>query len=206
MQITNVSGLFHSPQSPQKQANAQEAVPTVFTAGAQELSPEEQRIVQKLQQTDREVRAHEQAHKAAGAGYTSSASFQTTTGPDGRQYAVAGEVSIDTSSVPGNPEATIRKLDIVIRAALAPAQPSSQDFAVARAAQSARQQAQAELNNLRAAEISDESQRSLLEIASAPKGEEKSVQAQQLETLLEGIDSVQNSNAQTRGTFFDAIN
>ncbi|MBF0572350.1 MAG: SprA-related family protein, partial [Desulfamplus sp.] len=52
-------------------------------------------------------------------------------GPDGVSYAVAGEVSIDTSQIPGDPQATVAKMRQVQRAALAPASPSNQDIKVA---------------------------------------------------------------------------
>lgn len=94
------------------------------------------------------MREHEAAHKTAGGTYASAPSFRTVVGPDGRSYAVGGEVHIDTSAVPNNPEATIRKLQTVKRAALAPRQPSSQDRAVAAQAEQkilqARQQIQQE--------------------------------------------------------------
>lgn len=112
---------------------------------AEGLTPEEQEVVDDLKQTDQEVRAHEQSHKSAAGPYAGPISYETVTGPDGREYAVGGSVQIDVSPIPGNPEATIQKAEIVERAALAPAQPSSEDFAVARAAQQLRQQAQAEL-------------------------------------------------------------
>lgn len=100
--------------------------------------------IAQLAKTDREVRAHEQAHLAASGGHaTSGASYQYTTGPDGKRYAVAGEVGIDTSTVPGNPEATIRKAQIIQAAASAPSDPSGQDRAVA--AQAAQMEAKARL-------------------------------------------------------------
>ncbi len=109
-----------------------------------ELTEEEQAQVQALKERDREVRAHEAAHAAAGAGLAGSPSFTFEVGPDGQRYAVAGEVSIDTSAVDGDPDATIRKLQQVVRAALAPAEPSGQDRAVAAQAQAQMNQARAE--------------------------------------------------------------
>lgn len=110
------------------------------------LSESEQRIVDDLKRRDREVREHEAAHLAAAGGHArGGASFEYTTGPDGGRYATAGEVQIDTSPVPDDPAATITKMEQVKRAALAPAQPSSQDRAVAAQAQREIQQAQAEL-------------------------------------------------------------
>lgn len=112
--------------------------------GPDGLTEAERKEVQKLKQRDREVRAHEAAHKAAGGSLASAPSYETVTGPDGRSYAVSGEVKIDTSPVPNNPEATIRKMEIVRRAALAPSQPSAQDRQVAADAAAKIQQARAE--------------------------------------------------------------
>ncbi|HEY9080866.1 putative metalloprotease CJM1_0395 family protein [Magnetovibrio sp.] len=95
-----------------------------------ELSEEEQQRVQELKKIDREVRAHERAHRAAGSSLTGAAQFTYTRGPDGQQYAVSGEVSIDTGREQ-SAAATAAKMEAVIRAALAPANPSSQDIAVA---------------------------------------------------------------------------
>ncbi len=95
------------------------------------LSPEAEKAVQKLQQRDREVRAHEQAHIAAGGQHAGGASFTYQNGPDGRQYAIGGSVPIDTSPVPDDPEATEEKARTVRRAALAPANPSAADQAIA---------------------------------------------------------------------------
>ncbi|MBD3346790.1 MAG: hypothetical protein GF401_17170 [Chitinivibrionales bacterium] len=104
----------------------------VESGGAEALSDEERREVRELQTRDREVRAHEAAHVAAGGQYVrGGASYEYQVGPDGKQYAVGGEVSIDTSPIAGNPQATIQKMQVVRKAALAPAQPSGQDRSVA---------------------------------------------------------------------------
>ena len=110
-----------------------------------ELTDEEKQRVQELKQRDAEVRAHEQAHKRAGGPYASAPTYEYTRGPDGRQYAISGEVKIDAAEVPGNPKATIQKMEIVIRAALAPAEPSGQDMKVAAQARATKTQAQIEL-------------------------------------------------------------
>ncbi len=111
-----------------------------------ELSSEEQREVQRLKTRDREVHAHERAHQAAGGSYVRGGpSYETKTGPDGKSYAVGGEVQIDTSPVAGNPAATIQKMQQVRRAALAPADPSSADRRVAAAATQKEQAARKEL-------------------------------------------------------------
>ena len=123
-----------------------------------QLSVEAQREVTELRAADREVRAHEQAHLAAAGPYArGGASFTYRTGPDGRQYAVAGEVSIDASPVSGDPEATIRKAQVVRAAAMAPANPSAQDRSVAAAAAKMEAQAQRELRQKQTEEKEGES-------------------------------------------------
>ncbi len=102
------------------------------TANSTSLSAEQQRALIRLQADDRKVRAHEQAHlSAAGALAQGGASYSFATGPDGKLYVVAGEVQIDSAPIPGNPGATVVKMEQVVRAALAPVDPSSQDLAVA---------------------------------------------------------------------------
>lgn len=102
------------------------------------LDAKEAAEVLRLQTRDSEVRAHEQAHMAVGGRYIrGAASYEYALGPDNRRYAIGGEVSIDVSPVSGDPEATIQKMEIVKRAALAPADPSGADYSVAAAAESA---------------------------------------------------------------------
>jgi hypothetical protein len=99
-----------------------------------ELSQEAEEI-RTLQLRDREVRAHEAAHAAAGGAYAGSPRYTFERGPDGRTYATGGEVSIDISPIPGDPQATLQKAQQVRAAALAPAKPSGQDMKVAQKAQ-----------------------------------------------------------------------
>ncbi|MCC8180668.1 MAG: hypothetical protein LIP23_07150 [Planctomycetes bacterium] len=111
---------------------------------ARDLDDAEQRQVQELKQRDQEVRTHEQAHKAVGGQYAGSISYDYQQGPDGQRYAVGGEVSIDVSKEK-DPESTIRKMQQVRAAALAPAQPSSQDQSVAAQAVQTEAEARQEL-------------------------------------------------------------
>lgn len=110
---------------------------------------EEQRRIEleinELKNIDAKVKAHEQAHKGTGGMYAGAISYQRTTGPDGKQYAVGGEVSISMSSG-ATPSETIAKMQVVKRAALAPADPSSQDKSVASAASAKEAQARVELS------------------------------------------------------------
>jgi hypothetical protein len=102
-------------------------------ADGQALSEEEQAQLAKLRARDREVHAHEQAHVAAGAGLAGAPSYSYENGPDGKQYAVGGEVGIRTTASGGNPRQQ------------APASPSGQDRSVAANARAQAAQIQAQL-------------------------------------------------------------
>jgi hypothetical protein len=99
------------------------------------LTPEQQAQVDKLKASDTKVRQHEMAHLAAAGGLaTSGPTYTYQRGPNGVNYAVGGEVNINTS--PGaTPQETIARAQRIQAAALAPADPSAQDRAVAAKAQ-----------------------------------------------------------------------
>ena len=118
---------------------------TLFKSREEVVQAQEREQVKELARIDRDVRAHEAAHAAAGGSLAGSPSYDFTRGPDGNLYATSGEVSIDTRPVPNDPEATIQKAQTIIQAALAPANPSSQDIQVAAQAQGLLVEAQAEL-------------------------------------------------------------
>ena len=109
------------------------------------LTPEALKLIDELKARDAEVRQHEQAHMAAAGGLAvSGASYTYQRGPNGVNYAIGGEVQIDTS--PGaTPEETIARASTIQAAALAPADPSGPDRAVAAQAQQMETQARAEL-------------------------------------------------------------
>jgi len=124
-----------SEEALKKLEKSQDPSNTAGSSGVAKLSSEEQNQVADLKSRDQEVRTHEMAHMMVGGNLVrKGASYQYQTGPDGQRYAVGGEVSIDSSAVKGDPAATIRKMEQVKRAALAPAEPSGQDRAVASAA------------------------------------------------------------------------
>jgi len=87
--------------------------------------------ISDLKARDAEVVAHERAHAVVGGQHAGSPTYSYETGPDGVKYAVSGEVSIDTSEVAGDPQATLQKAQQIKAAALAPAEPSAQDRKVA---------------------------------------------------------------------------
>lgn len=95
------------------------------------LTRREQEIVKQLQETDREVRQHEAAHQAAGGAYAGAATFGYVRGPDGKSYAVSGQVPINTPAT-SDPEEAARIAARVLSAATAPGGGlSGQDVAVA---------------------------------------------------------------------------
>jgi len=121
--------------------------PKSNTPTSTETSKQELQEIRELKARDREVRAHEAAHIASGGSLVNGhVSFSYQRGPDGIQYAIGGEVSIDISKVSGDPEATLQKAQQIQAAALAPAQPSSQDRAVAAKAAKMAVEARAEIN------------------------------------------------------------
>lgn len=135
---SQTSSQYRSATSDAESHNAGKKVGGLDEAQLKELT--------ELKARDREVRAHEAAHQATGGQHAGAISLTYQRGPDGAQYAVGGEVSIDMSSVDGNPQATIEKMRAVRAAAMAPAEPSSQDRAVAAQAMQVMLQAQSELS------------------------------------------------------------
>lgn len=118
----------------------------------------EEKQIQVLQARDQEVRTHEMAHAAVGGSFAGAPSYTYETGPDNKKYAVAGEVSISVSPIEGDPKATIDKMEQVHAAALAPAEPSTQDRKVAAQASQIMVQARGELATLSQETPDDENQ------------------------------------------------
>lgn len=90
-----------------------------------------EREIDSLMKRDTQVRSHEQAHAAVGGIHAGQPAFEFEKGPDGKRYAVEGEVQIDVSVVNGDPLATMAKMKQVYAAAMAPVDPSMADIRVA---------------------------------------------------------------------------
>lgn len=147
MNISTVSSAV-----PQSQAPSVIQRSSLASDQAPRLDESELKLLAELKARDREVRAHEAAHQAAGGMHAGAMSLTYEQGPDGVQYAVGGEVPISVSAVSGNPQATVEKMRTVRAAAMAPAQPSAADMAVAAQAMQTLLQAQIELADPTAAE------------------------------------------------------
>ncbi len=144
-----------SPQSTSQSSPQASAPQEALAAKSPQPDPQVQAQVRQLAEIDREVRDHEAAHAAAGGALAGAPSFSFTRGPDGQLYATGGEVNIDTSASidPGDTAANART---VIQAALAPANPSTQDLRVAAQARAQLIDAQAELSRNAQQAIADE--------------------------------------------------
>lgn len=156
------------------------------------LTEQELATLQKLKARDIEVRNHEQAHQAVGGQYASAPSYDFERGPDGKNYAVSGEVSIRLPSQADEPAQVIRHADQVIRAALAPAEPSAQDRRVAAQATQAKVEAQQRLREQQQEELSGNSE-----------------QAENGNAETENTDTSEASTAETNprfAAFVDAAN
>jgi hypothetical protein len=126
----------------------------------QEQQQIEQQEIAELSARDREVRAHEQAHAAVGGQHAGAPTYEFKIGPDGKRYAVGGEVPIDISKT-GDPEEDLRKMMQVRAAALAPAQPSPQDMRVAAEATAMAAEARVEIAEERSADLKQAFQRAV---------------------------------------------
>lgn len=90
-----------------------------------------------------EIYAHEAAHKAAGGSLAGAIVIEKNS--DG--IPVAGHVDIKMPALDkNNPDKTIQDANTVIRSAMAPSDPSDQDYKVAAQASSIKMQAQAVKN------------------------------------------------------------
>ena len=149
--VMPVDRVTLSRQALEKQTAQDNTIPG--PAAENDLNEEQKQQVQELKKRDAEVKSHEQAHMASGGGLVQGgASFEYQSGPDGKMYAVGGEVKIDMSPE-RTPEATIRKIQQVRRAALAPAEPSGTDRAVA--AQASQMEARARAERTQSSQAGD---------------------------------------------------
>lgn len=145
-----------TPQTGGGRAN-DESAKTEPSAAATRLSAADMAMVRELKQRDQKVRQHEMAHIAASGGLAQGGPGYTyQRGPDGQNYAIGGHVSLDIS--PGaTPAETVQKARTIRSAAMAPAEPSGRDRAIAAKAAQMEMQARMELAQQQAMERSQQS-------------------------------------------------
>ena len=157
------------------------------------LTNGEQKELDQLKDRDQEVRTHELKHQSVGGQYASAPTYTTQTGPDGKEYAVGGEVQISTSEE-STPEKTIAKMQQVRRAALAPAEPSSQDYSVANEAKQKEIAARQELTKQRTENTSEDGEKEKAEPFSSVKGSDQSQNNSNVNKAQKNNSSNSNNN------------
>ena len=133
MRVISLGQSYSTPRYNLKQDSLEADTKSDATGTQKQQNDASKLQLTKLKARDTEVRAHEAAHKAAGGALAGSASFTYERGPDGKMYAIGGEVPINFSEGSTQQE-TIANARIIKAAALAPANPSPQDYAVANSA------------------------------------------------------------------------
>lgn len=103
--------------------------------------------LEELKNRDRDVIKHEEDHYYTGSEFAEGKpEYDFQIGSDGKRYRIGGHVNMNMSEIEGDPKAAIRKADIIKRSALAPDEPSSQDYTVAGQADQMKIKAMQELN------------------------------------------------------------
>jgi len=119
-----------------------------------ELTLREQLEVKRLEQVERSVHEHERSHlRAARDLAISSPSFDYQRGPDGKEYAVGGEVNVSADFDFADAQGTIEKALKIRQAALAPNDPSPKDRRAATEAKIVESKAYRKLNREEAQEV-----------------------------------------------------
>lgn len=150
----SVQNADETTNNPQNKENNGEQTQMV---NGKELTMSEVREVRELEKIDAQVKAHEAAHQAAGGGLAGAASFSYQKGPDNKMYAVAGEVPIQIKEG-STPQETIAIARQIQAAAMAPADPSPQDYRVAASAVKLEMEAKIELSEQQEEERKEASQ------------------------------------------------
>jgi len=117
--------------------------------------------IKELEKMDKAVREHEQVHKAVAGPYAGEITYRFVTGPDGKRYAVGGSTPLGAPQC-RRPEETIRVMNKLRQAAMAPGDPSPEDMHVARLAAMREQEARAEIRR-ESAEMREQDSERMLE-------------------------------------------
>ncbi|WP_286239795.1 putative metalloprotease CJM1_0395 family protein [Neptuniibacter halophilus] len=175
-------------------------------ASAEAEEQQELEITRELAKRDREVRAHEQTHAAIGGQYASAPSYSYERGPDGRLYAVAGEVKIDTSPIPNDPQATLEKAEIIQRAALSVAEPSSADRAAAAEARVMAIEARAEILQMEEEARAEQSADRVNESEQEDADDDSPTAGERLQALRDERSARSEGAAEALNEFNDRLN
>jgi hypothetical protein len=94
------------------------------------LTPREAALVRDLARQDEEVQRRAKRQYLIGQPYAAHPEFWYVIGPRSRQYAVTGLTRFDAAMIEGDPAATLKKLQTLRRAALAPLAPTDEDYVI----------------------------------------------------------------------------
>ncbi len=183
-----------NPQQVKENDNDQEKDKKTQKVNGKDLSNEEVKQVRELEKIDREVRAHEAAHQAAGGALAGAASFGYTRGPDNKMYAIEGEVPIRMQKS-NTPEETIANAMQVIASAMAPADPSPQDYKVAANAMQMQNDARTEQAKIKAEELKAQNEKSENENEEKTNSKSKAIKSYTQNTSQDYIGSQYNKSA-----------
>ena len=205
--VSSLAALGSSPsfEASSQRGTARSNAGSTSSADSAQEDPSAAAELQELKNRDRAVRAHEAAHLGSAGGLANGgASYTYTRGSDGQLYATGGEVSIDLS--PGRtPEETASRARQIERAALAPADPSAQDYRVAARARA--MAAEAELEIARGGTDTgqtDDTQAKVTEPGAANRAQAESsngsTRTSSATGLYELVSRIAESNAQLGGS------
>ena len=110
------------------------------------ISGDQSKEVEDLKRKDKEIREHEQSHLQSGGSYAHAPQYVYKTGPDGNKYVVEGKTQI-VFQEGDSPEDTIKIAHTIMKAALAPKEPSNEDRRVMAEALRMEQRAKQELKS-----------------------------------------------------------
>jgi hypothetical protein len=111
-----------------------------------ELSDAQKKALEKFEQRDAEVKAHELAHQTNSGGLAGAASYTYQQGPDGKMYAIGGSVPITFKSG-STPQESIKNAKAIASATTSPDAPSSRDFSLLSSAKMMQLKAEQQLLN-----------------------------------------------------------
>lgn len=175
-------------------------------ATEKEIEAAELLVTRKLSERDREVRNHERIHASIGGAHASAPSYSYQRGPDGRLYAVDGEVRIDTSPVPDDPQATLEKAEVLMRAALSVPEPSTQDRRVAAEARVMAAEARAEIAKAEEAKTTEDTSETAIDEEAEKRTETEDPDKKSLFELNAEREESDQATAEALQAFNDRLN
>ena len=131
------------PTEEEEEEDAEEE--TVISTSILETDEEDEEEIAELEEQDEEVKTEQSKQLSAVGQYATGVVYEYEVGPDGEIYAVDGHVSVDTSSIEGDPKASIQKARALKAAMMSGSEFSSSEAAVVQEASQMEAEAMAEI-------------------------------------------------------------